>query len=236
MFHLCSVFRLFRVMSMSCDQRLCPGFGGRRCGVFMSPICREPHPTCPRCRGIKCTADVTCDICKYWSVAQWEVFLKHRPYSGRHKKHPSGSVLPPAPQTPLPTASTSLEAGRPALPPRSLPPPEGRDRSGVVEGVHCVGSREAPLPLPFSRRKERGEVPRGPWLLRVRVTWLLPPFPGEGVVGSSSSQESLVLADPDPVASSSSPRGDRWSRLGGRGDSTGDLSRSRSSRLSPPRG
>ena len=62
----------------------------------MSPLFRDLHPTCARCRGVKCTADVTCDICKDWSVTQWEAFLKRRPYSGRCKKRPSGSALPPA--------------------------------------------------------------------------------------------------------------------------------------------
>ena len=60
---------------------------------------------------------------------------------------PRGSFLTPASQTPPPSALTSSEASRPALPPRSLPsqslppPSEGRDRSGEVEGVHRVGSR-----------------------------------------------------------------------------------------------
>ena len=49
------------------------------------PHIRDPHPTCARCRGVKCIADVTCDICKDWSVAQWEAFLKRRPYGGRRK-------------------------------------------------------------------------------------------------------------------------------------------------------
>ena len=87
-------------MTVSCDQRLCPTIGGRRCGAFMSPIFRDPHPTCARCRSIKCSADVTCDICKDWSVSQWEAFLKRCPYSGRRKKCPSGSSLPTASQTP----------------------------------------------------------------------------------------------------------------------------------------
>ena len=39
----------------SLDQRLCLGVGGRKCGVFMSPLFRDPHPTCSRCRGRKCT-------------------------------------------------------------------------------------------------------------------------------------------------------------------------------------
>ena len=59
-------------------------------------------------------------------------------------------------------------------------------------------------------------------------------LPGVGVARSSRSQESLVLADPDPVASSSPPGGDHRSCSGGRGSSTGD--RSHSSRLSSPRG
>ena len=61
---------------MSQEQQLCPGVGGHRCGAFMSPLFRDPHPTYARCRGIKCTVDVTCDICKDWSVAQWEAFFK----------------------------------------------------------------------------------------------------------------------------------------------------------------
>ena len=109
---------------MSCDQRLCLGVGGHRCGAFMSPLFWDPHPSCARCRGVRCTADVTCDICKDWSVAQWEAFLKQRSYSGCRKRHPSGSALPPAPQTTPPSASSSSPH------PRSLPPPEGLDRLG----------------------------------------------------------------------------------------------------------
>ena len=41
---------------MSCDQRLCPGVAGCRCGAFMVPLFRDPHPTCARCRGKKCPA------------------------------------------------------------------------------------------------------------------------------------------------------------------------------------
>ena len=47
----------------------------------MSPLLRDPHPACARCRGIKCTADVTCDICKDWSVAQrsYSVTMREMP-------------------------------------------------------------------------------------------------------------------------------------------------------------
>ena len=90
---------------MSCEQRLCSGGGGRRCGTFMSPLFKDLHPTYARCRGTKCSADVACDICKDWSVAQWEAFLKKRPYSGHRKKRLSGSALPTVPPTLPPSAS-----------------------------------------------------------------------------------------------------------------------------------
>ena len=132
---------------MSCDQRLCPGVGGRRCGVFVSPLFRDPRLTSARCRGTKCSADMTCDICKEWSVAQWEAFLKRCPYSECCKKRPSGSVLTSAPPPVSPSASTSSQAGRLVPPPRSLPhPSKGRDCSGETEGVPRVGSREVSSP------------------------------------------------------------------------------------------
>ena len=83
-FHLCSLV----AVSVVCAATF-PGVGGHRCGAFVSLLLRDPYPTCARCRGTKCSADVTCDICKDWSVAQWEAFLKRRPYSERHKKCPS---------------------------------------------------------------------------------------------------------------------------------------------------
>ena len=128
---------------MSQEQRLCPGVGGRRSGAFMSPLFRDPHPTCARCWGKKCTADVTCDFCKDWSVAQWETFLKKNSYSGCRKSRPSGSDLPTAPATLPRSSSASVEAGRPAPPPRpATPPSEGRGRSGESEGVPREGSCE----------------------------------------------------------------------------------------------
>ena len=74
-FHLV-LFSLFR---MFLDQRLCPGMGAKGVGPLcplMSPLLRDLHPTCVRCRGSRCTADLTCDICKGWSVQQWEAFCK----------------------------------------------------------------------------------------------------------------------------------------------------------------
>ena len=132
---------------MSSEQRLCPGVGGRRCGAFMSPLFKDPHPTCVRCRGTKCSADVTCDICKDWSVAQWEAFLKRRPYSERCKKRPSGSTLPSAPSPILPPPRLLRKLDTLRLPLGHSPPPSERcDRSGETEVVTHVGSREVSPP------------------------------------------------------------------------------------------
>ena len=176
---------------MSCDHRLCPGVGGRRCGAFMSPIFRDPHPTCARCRDVRCMADVACVICRDWSVAQWEAFLKKRPYSSCRKQRPSGSALSPVPQTTPPSASSSSEAGHP--PPLLL-------RGLVARGGGGGGGvpREAPPPSSLSLE----EAPRVPWLLGARGIRLPLPSRGGGVAGSSLSQKSLVIADPVPVASS----------------------------------
>ena len=124
---------------MSCEQRLCPGVGGRRCGAFMSPLFRDLHPTCARCRGTKCSADMTCDICKDWSVAQWEAFLKRRPYGERRKKRPSGSALPSVLPTLPPFASASSEAGRSAPPPRPTSPPSEGQPPLLQRGVTFRG-------------------------------------------------------------------------------------------------
>ena len=79
---------------MSREQRLCPGNGGKKCGAFMSPLFRDPHPTFARCRGRCCSNDMTCDICKDWSVTQWEKYHCKHSYSERHKNRPPGSILP----------------------------------------------------------------------------------------------------------------------------------------------
>ena len=219
---------------MSQEQRLCPGVGGCRCGAFMSPLFRDLHPTCARCRGVKCMANVTCDICKDWSVAHWEAFLRKRSYSGLRKSRPSGADLPTAPPTLPSSASASSEAGRPAPPPRPpTPPSEGRGRSRESEGIPRVGSREVSSPPP----------PTVLWGGAPRVLAsggasdsAVSSLPGVGVAGSFRSQESVVFAAPSSVASSASAERDHRSCSREVGGSTEDRYRSRSSWSSPSRG
>ena len=106
---------------MSKELRICPGVGGRKCGAFLSYLDRNPHPTCTRCRGRVCTKDLTCDICRDWSSAQWEAFAKKRSYAERKRSaRPSGSSLPPAPKT-SPRAGILRKSRTPRLP-LLLPP------------------------------------------------------------------------------------------------------------------
>ena len=145
---------------MSCGQRLCPGVGGRRCGAFMSPIFRDPHPTCVRCRGKKCMADMTFDTCKDWSVAQWEAFLKMLPYSVRRRKRLSGSALPPVPQTPPALRLCFFGSQTPCASPSATPPPlllRGVTGRGMWRVSFAWVLARSPLPLPpFGGRGEGG--------------------------------------------------------------------------------
>ena len=102
-------------------------------------------------------------------MARWETLLKKHSYSEHRKSRPSGSVLPAAPSPLPPSASASLEAGRPSPPPS--PPSsllsEGRGWSGGSKGVSRVGSRD--VSPPPSRKS---------WLLGASVTQLLLPSRG----------------------------------------------------------
>ena len=44
-----------------------------------------------------CTIDRTCDICAFWSAAQWELFVKKRSYIDRMKSSCPSGYVPPAP-------------------------------------------------------------------------------------------------------------------------------------------
>ena len=147
---------------LSLDQRLCPGVGGRKCGVFMSPLFRDPHSTCSRCRGRKCTSDLTCDICHNWSLAHWESFRSKRSYAGRSKsvsRHSSGPTESPS-NPPLSPASTR------AISPSPLPhptPPHPHPTEGSEVGREMLGEdrkRPSVSPSPSLSTHAQGERER----------------------------------------------------------------------------
>ena len=113
----------FFIMSSSRDQRFCPGVGGRKCGIFMSSVLVDPHPTCAKCRGRKCSSLLTCSICESWSLAQWEAFNKRRAYADRTKPRASpkpSSMDPNAPLAASPSGKAS--SSQHFIPPLSPPP------------------------------------------------------------------------------------------------------------------
>ena len=122
------------------DQRVCPGRTGKKCGVFMSPLIRDPHIHCPRCRGNKCTIDNTCIICKSWPPEQWELFAKKKSYAHSKARRDRSVSLSASPAPSV----VGNSVGRPSVPPASPPP----SRDQVVMGgqpsvgvsVGCVGS------------------------------------------------------------------------------------------------
>ena len=132
---------------MSRELRICPGVGNRECGAFLSSLDRDPHPTCPRCRGKICTCDLTCDFCVGWSPAQWELFAKKI-----IRNHALQALFPLRPARELLRKFCSLELAPPLLPALQ----EGRIRWGGSQGAPGVVSREASSPPARPRSSERG--------------------------------------------------------------------------------
>ena len=114
------------------DNRVCPGVGGRKCGMFMSPAFKDPHPTCARCRGRKCSIDSPCSDCHDWSLEQWESYNKRRSYAERNRtpsRH-AGNPTGPIANTPSSPASKPV-ASSPT--PLSHPAPPTSEGSGIEE-------------------------------------------------------------------------------------------------------
>ena len=141
-FSFCPLFivRLRKLRRIMQDQRVCPGRTGKKCGVFMSPLIRDPHIHCPRCRGNKCTIDNTCIICKSWPPEQWDLSSKKKSYAFSKARRGRSVSLSASPAPSV--VGTSV--GRPSVPPASPPP----SRDQVVMGgqpsvgvsVGCLGS------------------------------------------------------------------------------------------------
>ena len=130
--------------------------GVRKCGIFLSSLDRDPHPTCARCRGKICTRDMTCDFYIDWSPTQWELFAKKRTYKERKRSRPSGSV-PPASGT-SPRAGTSSEVPQPGTSSSSSSRPSGGqdERGGKRLEVHLVLRPVRLPPVPLNLGPARG--------------------------------------------------------------------------------
>ena len=189
---------------MSRELRICPGVGGRKCGAFLSSWDRDPHPTCSRCRGRICIKDLTCDICKDWSSAQWEAFAKKRSYA-EHKRSacPSGSSLPPA-LTTSPRAGTSSEVTHPAAPSSSSSshPSEGWVKRGEPQDAPGAASRGASSPPARPVSSERsGSASGRSSAVRERASVSSAPSRAEDVEVACSQRTPVARSAPSSVAS-----------------------------------
>ena len=124
------------------SERVCPGHTGKKCGVFMSPLIRDPHIHCPRCRGIKCTIDNTCIICKSWPPEQWDLFSKKKSYAFSKARRGRSVSLSASPAPSV--VGTSV--GRPSVPPASPPPSRDQVVMGGQPSVVLVWVALAPPP------------------------------------------------------------------------------------------
>ena len=116
---------------INANQRLCAGLGGKPCFRRLSPLERDPHPTCPSCRGKVCTRQDPCPVCFSWPDLQWRLYESRRLYKrkGGSTPVPGGEGGPVAPVTP---------SGGQALVP--VPQRQLQDGSGVSGGSLLGGA------------------------------------------------------------------------------------------------
>ena len=156
-------------MASNSEMRQSPGNGGRPCGTYMSPLFRDPHPTCTRCRGRSCSFDTTCQICDGWSLDQWQYYRRKRAYDERSKlssRH-AGDPIETASNPPL--SSTSTRSVSPLPPSLPFPPPsEGSGEGSEAPSVNNIVTMNVdeprvspPTSMPSWEHGERGrDTPR----------------------------------------------------------------------------
>ena len=102
-----------------------------------------------------CTIDRPCDICAFWSAAQWELFVKKRSYIDRMKPSCPSGYVPPAPLA-SPRAETPSGVSQLGLLPLLYPTLQVvRGRGGGL-GMHLVLCPGGLPPLPLDLGPARG--------------------------------------------------------------------------------
>ena len=187
------------------DKRLCSGVDGRKCGAYMSPVFRDPHPTCARCRGRNCTRDSTCSSCQDWSLDQWEALYAKRSYTDRKKSNSrhAGSPTSLTSESLLSSVPVKQAALSLAPPPLSAHPPK---ESGIGEETKSDNPKQTRVssspPLLASQQGERGRGDTDNELTEEGNTPPLPtPSEGERMDASppqSSPIPSKALLSPRP--------------------------------------
>ena len=102
-----------------------------------------------------CTIDRTCDICAFWSAAQWELFVKKRSYIDRMKPSCPSGYVPPAPLA-SPHAETPSGVSHLGLLPLLFPTLQVVSGRGRGLGMHLVLCPGGLPPLPLDLGPARG--------------------------------------------------------------------------------
>ena len=102
-----------------------------------------------------CTIDRTCDICAFWSAAQWELFVKKRSYIDRMKPSCPSGYVPPAPLA-SPRAETPSGVSQLGLLPLLFPTLQVVGGRGGGLGMHLVLCPVGLPPLPLDLGPARG--------------------------------------------------------------------------------
>ena len=122
----------------------------------MSPLFRDPHPTCSRCRGRSYSYKSTCKTCDGWSLDQWEHYRLNELMLGAVNHLPAMLATPLKKLPTLPCHQPPRGPFRLRLPP---PPPlvglgEGREAPSVVDIKEPRVS--SPPSVPLQEQGERG--------------------------------------------------------------------------------
>ena len=102
-----------------------------------------------------CTIDRTCDICAFWSAAQWELFVKKRSFIDRMKPSCPSGYVPPAPLA-SPRAETPSGVSQLGLLPLLFPTLQVVRGQGGGLGMHLVLCPGGLPPLPLDLGPARG--------------------------------------------------------------------------------
>ena len=131
-----------------------------------------------------CTIDRTCDICAFWSAAQWELFVKKCSYIDRMKPSCPSGYVPPAPLA-SPRSGTPSGVSQLGLLPLLFPALQvvrGRGGSRDAPGIVSWGASSPPA---GSRSSERGGSAAGLSSVARALASLAPSGAGEGGVARS---------------------------------------------------
>ena len=103
-----------------------------------------------------CTIDRTCDICAFWSAAQWELFVNKRSSIDRMEPSCPSGYVPPAPLA-SPRVETPSGVSQLGLLPLLFPALQVvRGRGGRGLGMHLVLCPGGLPPLPLDLGPARG--------------------------------------------------------------------------------